>query len=169
MIVNSSNWYLLQYKPNSMVKATLHLKRQGVDVFCPNIIQTYRRGTKFITKTSPLFPGYIFFNINNNLVSWKSINSTYGVNKIVSFGKFPCQVPIQIIQNLKKNCDQNNVIFNFSKLEIGDEIKFEKGPFTNLIGKILRIESNKRIWILLDYMNKKAKVTSNMEHLRKLN
>lgn len=168
-MVNLNNWYLLQYKPNSMLKATLHLERQGIQVFCPNILQTFRRRKKFITRKSPLFPGYIFININNNLVSWKSINSTYGVNKIVSFGKYPCRVPIEIIQNLKKSCDQNNVIFNFSNLEIGDDIKFEKGPFTTLIGKILKIDNDKRIWILLEYMNKKTKITSKIEHLRKLN
>ena len=50
MIANSNNWYLLQYKPNSMVKATLHLKRQGVDVFCPNIIQTLEEGQNLLQK-----------------------------------------------------------------------------------------------------------------------
>ena len=168
-MIELNNWYLLSYKPNSFNKAALNLERQGIHVFCPKQIQTLRKGTKFITKTIPLFPGYLFIKLNNKLVSWNSINSTYGVSKIISFGKYPCKVPKLIIQNLKKNCDQDNIVLQTPKLDFGDKIKIDKGPFTNFIGKILKVESNKRIWVLLEYMNKKSKIQFSSNYVSKLN
>ena len=167
-MIELNNWYLLKYKPNSLNKATLNLERQGIHVFCPKHIQTLRKRAKFATVTLPLFPGYLFIELTTKLVSWSTINSTYGVSKIISFGKYPCKVPKQIILNLKKNCDQNNIVFQKSKLKSDDKIKIDKGPFTNFIGKVLKVENNERIWVLLEYMNKKSRIRFLSDYVSKL-
>ena len=165
---NIKKWYLVQYKHNSMSQALSNLHRQGIELFFPQINQTFRKGNSFKTKNVPLFPGYIFINLNHEKISLNKINSTYGISRLVSFGKNPAVVPFELIKSLKKNCDAEDNFISTNKYNLGDFIEIKNGPFSKLIGKIFKIESDKRIWILLEMMNSEINIISSSQSLKKI-
>lgn len=149
--------------------AKFNLKRQGVQVFIPTIKITSRKGNTFLKKSVSLFPGYFFISFDSRNISWYTINSTYGVSKLVSFGKEPSIVPIKLIEILKQQCDDNNNFNSFHKLCAGNKVEIVNGPFSNFVGKIEKIEASKRIWVLLDYMKHKIPIVVKPKYLRILN
>ena len=102
MSIITKNWHLIQHKPNSRDRAVLNLRKQGITVFLPQIENTDRKGNKFFKKTVSLFPGYFFIKFDYNFTHWHTINSTYGVLKIIMFGGKPSIVPNKIIYDLKE-------------------------------------------------------------------
>jgi len=96
---------LAQLKPNYANIADKNLKRQGFQTFLPMEEETRQRGGKFVTAMRPLFPGYIFvaFDVARGL--WRTVNSTYGITRLVSFGKEPTAVPLNLVSQLMLRCD----------------------------------------------------------------
>ena len=87
------NWYLVQLKPNGHKLAKANLERQGFNTFLPLQNVTKRTAQKFMDRTVPLFGGYMFVELDVAQNSWRKVNSTLGVARIVSLGGTPTPVP----------------------------------------------------------------------------
>lgn len=48
-----SDWYLIQFKPNSYKLAQRNLHRQGFETFLPMLETTTRRADRFVTSMKP--------------------------------------------------------------------------------------------------------------------
>ena len=103
---------------------------------------------KFVNKKTNLFPGYFFISFNKTF-PWRKINSTYGVLKIICFGKSPSAIPNVIINKIKDECT-NDVIKN-KKVNIvnGDSVRIKKGHFQILLVKYLKLEQTKESGLYL--------------------
>ena len=156
-------WLIGQIKPNSHDLAVRNLERQGFQTFLPKIKVTREKENKFINKEVFVFPGYAFIGIDLQNSYWTKINSTYGVSKLLSFNNKPSEIPLDLIVALKKRFQDNiNPIIN-EKLKTGDIIKFNTGPFADLVAKIESIDSKKRINLLLEVMGGARKLEINLE------
>lgn len=124
---------------------------------------TERKKDKFVTKKINLFPGYFFVKFDETY-HWRKVNSTYGVNKIVCFGNFPSAAPDLFIKKMQDECNYN-FVNNENRLNIGDNVKIKKGPFSNLIGQIFKVRKNERIWILLDLITTTKNISSKANNL----
>ena len=91
-----TSWFLAQLKPNCANIADKNLKRQGFKTFLPTEEETRERNGKFVTAIRPLFPGYIFVAFDEARGLWRTVNSTYGITRLVSFGKEPTAVPLDL-------------------------------------------------------------------------
>ena len=91
-----NQWYLIQFKPNSHRLAERNLQRQGFETFLPMQKITRRKASRFVSDLKPLFPGYMFVSVNSDLAPWRSINSTIGVSKLVSFEGKPKPLPLTV-------------------------------------------------------------------------
>ena len=156
-------WLVAQIKPNSNDLAFRNLERQGFQTFMPKIKVTTIKENKFINKEVFLFPGYAFIGVDLQNSYWTKINSTYGVSKLLSFNNRPSEVPLDLIVELKKRFQDNiNPIINV-KLKSGDKIKFNTGPFADLVTKIESVNSKKRINVLLEIMGGVRKLEFDLE------
>lgn len=156
-MAQKDRWYLAQLKPNGFERAVVNLERQGIKTFMPLVSRRVRSGKYFIQKKLPLFSGYIFINVKPEIVPWRSINSTYGVSKVVAFGnQAPQYLPEQLIFGLKARCDKGNCLLPPSDLKIGEQIKIISGPFADYIATIETIASETRLGILFDCLGNKT-------------
>ncbi len=165
-MIFKKKWYVVQYKSNSRIKAIVNLERQNIEVFCPLLEVSGILNNKFVKKKTNLFPGYFFISFNETF-PWRKINSTYGVLKIICFGKSPSTIPNVIINKIKDECT-NDVIKNKVNIVNGDSVRIKKGPFSNFVGQVLKIGANKRIWVILDLMKTTKNISTNLENLIKL-
>ena len=168
MCLVKKNWYIIQHKSNLRDKAVLNLTNQGITVFLPQIEKTHKKGNKFVKKKMSLFPGYFFIKLEESFVSLNTINSTYGVLKILMFGRKPSIVSDKIIDELKRNCTTNDVFMNVPKFQAGDKVIFTNSPFASFVGKIQKVDASYRICVLLDYIGKKFNIISSNQNLQKI-
>ena len=162
------DWYLLQTKPNSQTLAQKHLARQGFEVFLPLLIKQARRGSKFVNSLKPLFPGYLFLGSNLEEISWKSINATRGISKAVTLDGQYRTVGTEIIEGIKRRCDQDNILQSMDHLEAGDLVKIERGPLADFICSVDKIEDNRRVWVLIEILHQKTRTEVPLGHLLKI-
>ena len=155
-----TNWYLVQTKPNAHLIATRNLLRQGCQVFMPSVKLTKRTGNRFISNTSPLFPGYLFMGLGSeNKISWHSLNSTRGVSRVVSYDRRNRPLPQSLIDELRKRCDADGIFQPHSQVIMGDLVQIDRGPFAEFVAKVDRLAPNARMWVLIELLGQKLRIS----------
>lgn len=160
------SWFLAQLKPNSAQIAKRNLERQGFKTFLPLEETTQQRSGRFVTARRPLFPGYIFVAFNAVQGCWWAINSTQGITRLVSFGRAPAPVPCGLVDGLKARCDRMGKLVAASALATGDAVTFTKGPFSDFVGEVEKIDTDRRVWVLMDLMGGQTRVKAEEAQLR---
>ena len=162
---NSKSWIVARNKPNQDKIALINLERQNFEFFQPTFKTISRRQNKSKEIIKPVFPGYIFIAINLEENNWHKINNTRGISSIILFGNEMPLISGELIKELKHNFLLNNDAKIVDQLKIGMTAKITKGPFAKLIGKIEEIDTDQRIWILLDILGTQTRVSINKLNL----
>jgi transcriptional antiterminator RfaH len=159
----SKEWFILQFKANSHHIAVKNLHQQKFETFLPLCDTTIRRNSRFIQRSKPLFPGYMFIAFYRAETHWHKINNTYGVSRLVTFNSNLSSVPTIFIDNLIMRCDVSGKLLPIKKLKKGDRVNILEGPFADFIATVETYETEQRIWILMELLGRKTKIqtTSN--------
>ncbi len=163
---DTDSWFLAQLKPNAARIAERNLTRQGYRTFLPLEEQTVSRGGKFVTAMKPLFPGYIFVAFDAARGLWRTVNSTYGVSRLVSFGREPAAVPGDLVAQLIQRCDSGGKLQPVQMPSPGDKVTLTSGPFANFVAEVERISADQRVWVLMELMGAKTRVAVDAQQLR---
>ena len=161
-------WYLVQLKRNSHRIADRNLNQQGFKTFLPLQDLTSRRGSKFLTSTKPLFPGYMFVRIKPDGAPWQKINSTLGVSRLLCQDGVPKKVPTEVVSGLISRCDSSGRLLPPTALQYGDTVEIQSGALANFIAKVETIDSKRRIWVLMDIMGQITRVQVASEQVKLL-
>jgi transcriptional antiterminator RfaH len=159
-------WFLAQFKPNCHRIAERNLVRQGFQSFLPMQEETRRVRGKFTTFMRPLFPGYLFVAFDKAHGGWQAVNSTYGITRLVSAGKTPVEVPLNLVSQLMQRCDTAGTLLPPKLLSPGDQVMINKRPFVEFIATIEALASDRRVWVLLEFMGQKTRVAVPADQLR---
>jgi transcriptional antiterminator RfaH len=161
-----TSWFLAQLKPNCGHIAERNLKLQGFRVFLPKEDSTKQVRGKFLNTLRPLFPGYIFVAFNTGAGHWRTINSTNGITRLVSFGQEPAAVPLDIVSQLLLRCDADGKLLPPKLLKPGDTVRLTSGPFADFVGTIEVIAPERRVWVLMEIMGGQTRVAVAADQLR---
>ena len=162
----SKEWFILQFKSNSHHLAAKNLNRQGFETFLPLHDTTSRRTSRFINTSKPLFPGYMFIKFDRTASKWHKINNTYGVSRLITFNSVLKSIPTSFVDSLMKRYDLSGKLLPIQKLKKGDQVTVLTGPFANFIATVEKYEADQRIWILMDLMGRKTRITSPSDALK---
>lgn len=158
-------WFLISLKPNCLRLAEINLSRQGFKIFSPKCQVTSRNSKHFINRLVPLFPGYLFVEIDSASPSIKSLRATRGVSNIVNFCSNYTPLPLSIIEKLQAKCDCNGIFSKSPKIQKGQTVKIERGPFATFFAKVESLEPNQRAFLLVEFLGKKIKINTAINHL----
>jgi transcriptional antiterminator RfaH len=162
-------WFLVQTKPQQEMRALENLQQQGVNTFCPQVfIEKLSRGKRKVSK-EVLFPNYLFVEFDHEAVSALSINYTRGVNRIVSFGSEPSQVPDQLIFQLKERIEQDDQSMITELPEKGEKLEVLDGPFRGLNAIFSQIDGGSRAIVLITMLSQKVKAVLPLRSLGRTN
>lgn len=163
---SGNQWYLAQFKPNCAQIAVRNLDRQGFGTFLPLERQTRKKSARYIEVKEPYFPGYLFVEVSSAATPWQAIRSTHGVARLVTFGKSPAPVPVQILMPLIESCDEQGVLQPNAPISKGHRVRISNGPFVDFIGTIEGLQPEQRAWVLLEVMGKDTRVSVPRSDLR---
>jgi transcriptional antiterminator RfaH len=145
-------WYLLYCKAKEEHKAVMHLANQSVDAFYPKVMVTKVLRGKRQTVEEPLFPNYVFAQLDHGKHNFTSVRSTRGVIGFVKQGKAYQQVSNSLISVFR---ELQSVAQVDSKLpKTGDKVTVHSANHNNIQAIYQEPKGEQRAMLLIELINK---------------
>ena len=159
------NWYAVQTKPRQEAIAELNLERQGYQTYLPKILLRKRRRDKWMRVVEPLFPRYLFIQVDTKQQSLAPVRSTLGVAALVRFGHLLRPVPDEIIDYLKQQEFESTGLRTDDTCphQPGDAVQILEGPFAGLHGIFQTATGEERALVLLELLGRQNTVQVEMD------
>lgn len=167
-------WYVAHTKAGAERLAEGNLNRQGFVTYLPRA-QLRKRATRrkpgqgFIV-TVPLFPRYIFVQLDLENAPWQAVNSTYGVGRLIAFGEKPAPVADAVIAEIREREREDGIIplSDIVSFEPGEKVEITHGAFSDRTG-IFKCRSDKeRVVVLLNLLGRDLTVAVDPDTVRKV-
>lgn len=164
-----NEWYVVRVKTSHEDRAAWHLRNQDFKVYLPKYRKTIRHARKTQSVLRPLFPGYLFVNMDTASQPWRSINGTVGVLSLVQFGLQPQSIDSSIIDMIRLREDQDGIVSIAPQgLKKGDTIRVLEGAFADHTALLEEVSDDKRVILLLNLMGREVRVHASAESLAKV-
>lgn len=142
-------WHAIQHKPGQANRALANLENQNIRCFYPEIGIERVINRKQVVRSEPLFPGYIFIQLDQDDPSWKKIHSTRGVLRVLSFGGKPGVIPDEVIEYIADNL---KTVQSAGGLRKGEPVCIQDGPFSGLEAIFQSYDGEERAIVLISFM-----------------
>jgi len=164
-LVSDKRWYVVHTQPHAESRATSNLERQGYAIFCPRTRKTVRHARKATATLAPLFPNYLFLQLDVSRDHWRSVNGTRGVIRLITQGETPQPVPVGIVEALQARISADGVLDWTAVLKIGQAVRISSGPFADFVGTLEHLNTVGRVRVLLDILGRSVSVALRCEVL----
>lgn len=165
-----NNWYVVYTKPRLEAVAVDNLQRQGFGVFFPRARQKKRKAGGMQLVVEPLFPRYLFVQLQAGVHDFAKLRSTKGCIDLVRFGGKATPVPSDLITLIASQLDDESVMNLDARapaLAEGQEVRVEAGPFEGLVGRVAALKSADRVLLLLNVLGAERPVEIHTDNLGK--
>jgi len=148
-------WYAVFCKPAGEPIAEANLIRQGFNCYCPRIAATANGLGR-----APLFPRYLFVELDLDASPWRSVNGTFGVVGLVQFGPRPSALPQGTVEEIQAREDERGLISlpKQSALKPGDGVVVEAGPLFEQLGIYKGMTAQGRALVLMRLLGREITV-----------
>ena len=160
-------WFVARTKTNAEKSVAWHLRNQGFEAYIPRYSKQVRHARKTEIVLRPLFPGYVFVQMDVERQRWRAVNSTFGVISLVQFGDGPKPVDTAIIDVLRDREGDDGVINLAENVQKGDLVRIHHGSFANHTALLEEVSDSKRAILLLDLMGRSVRVSAPLLSLAK--
>ncbi|SFM88527.1 transcription/translation regulatory transformer protein RfaH [Marinobacter pelagius] len=148
-------WYAIQHKPAQGDRALQHLQNQDIRCFYPKIEVERIKAGKRTKKLEPLFPGYLFVNLEQTDPVWAKLRSTRGVIRVVGFANKPAAIEDDVIQHIKDSLDK---VAETGGIKEGETVELDDGPFKGISAIFQSYDGEERAIVLINFMQKQQMV-----------
>lgn len=155
-------WYVVLAQPGNELLALRNLHRQGYEAFLPQHWVTRQRPRSrrgLDTRLRPVFPRYLFVSLDLGRQQWRSVNGSYGVSRLISFGDRPAPMPAGIAETMLESIGEDGALVFEQALAPGQQVRLLHGPFASQLGVLERLDDNGRVRLLLDLLGGKVVVS----------
>ncbi len=156
------HWYAVMTNYNREQAAESALNSRGISAYCPLTLTDKRRITAYAAfrhLTEPLFPRYLFVQMDEGEDDFYPITKTPGITRIVKMTEredgylYPTIIPDEIIEGLKALEDEQGIHSNYQvDYQKGDRVRVVKGIFKDLSAEIATISGIQRVGVLIEMM-----------------
>jgi len=165
---NCRQWLVVHCHANAEIKAELHLRRQGYEVYLPKYKKTRRHARRVESVIRPLFPRYLFVAFDPDSTPWRAVRSTVGVSYLVSAGEQPITAPDWLIEQLRQREGKDGLYSDTveSGFKKGEAVSITSGPFLDHQGVFDGLNDQQRVTVLLDIMGKQVRTRIPRQDIR---
>ena len=152
-----NKWYALHTKVNHEQKVSRVLQLREIEAYLPQMAF----GNPGKEKLQPLFPGYLFINLDLETANPSHWQWTPGLKHIVAYGKTPIPVPNEVINLIRQGVreSQRNDRDNTFGFKPGDQVRIKYGPFKDMLAVFDRASTpDSRVQVLLTMLNRSVRV-----------
>ncbi len=166
---DADNWFAAQLKPNALRIALRNLGRQGFAARAPRMIAVRRQAGRIIRRAEPVFPGYVFVQFDPARPGWQAVNGTHGIARLVTGDpRAPRPLPRDFMAALLAQCDEAGLMASPDTLAVGDRVEMTDGPFAALVGRIVALDRDGRVRVMMEILGGATPVSAIAAHLRKV-
>jgi transcriptional antiterminator RfaH len=152
-------WFVVRTKPQAEEKAARHLANQGFAAYLPRYRRRIRHARRSMVVLRPLFPGYLFVELDPEHRRWRSINGTIGVNEILSNGNVPLAVPEAIVAEIRSREDETGAVKLAPPLfRRGQAVRLIEGPLADVSALFEEMRDENRIVLLVSLLGRKVRM-----------
>lgn len=147
-------WHLIYTMPRQEKKVSVQLAQRQIVQFLPTTkaIRKWNDRNKLVEE--PLFPSYVFVYLQS-MHDYYNVLDAEGALFYVKFGKQIATINETIINNLRAVVDSNNSIeVSTEYFQPGQRVLIEEGPFTGLTCEVVEHESQQKILVRVQLLNR---------------
>ncbi len=153
------NWYVAQTQANAEERARVNLERQGFPTYLPRYRRERRHARRREVVRAPLFPGYIFVELDLMSAPWRSINGTLGVIRLICHGERPAALPEGVVEALTaRENEEGLVVLQPRSFRKGEALRIVSGALADCFGFFEKMADRDRVILLLDLLGRKVRV-----------
>jgi transcription antitermination factor NusG len=158
------SWYALQVRLRREFSIASALRVKGYEVLNPSYPCTRTLSDRKRTAEAPLFPGYLFCQIDLADRS-VSVIRTPGVIRIVGSGPTPMSVESVEIDSLRKIMQSGLPARPHPYLPVGSRVEITGGPLEGAVGEILEENSGPSLAVSVSLLRRSVAVQLRREWL----
>ncbi len=164
-VTGDGAWYVVQTQVNAEAKAARNLIRQGFEIYLPRYLKRRSHARKVEKVAAPLFPRYLFVQVDMETQRWRSIQSTFGVSRLVTNGSDPAPVAREVVRVLRAKEDQSGFIAMDPRpsFAVGEKVRILAGAFADIVGLFDGLGDRERVAVLLDLLGQKVRVSMDLD------
>jgi len=151
-------WVVVNTQPHRERIAIENLVRQEFTAYCPMVRRRVKHARKVQDVLRPLFPSYVFVQVDQERQRWRPILSTMGVRTLVRFGEAFGTLDNGFIASLKAREVQGAIVKPEKPFSIGQQVKMAAGPFEGIVATIVEMDEKDRLVVLMDLLNQSVRV-----------
>lgn len=164
-LASAKRWYVVRTQPRAERRAVVNLQKQGFEVFYARFRKSRRHARRLENVLVPLFPSYIFVQLDLSRERWRSVNGSRGVSHMIMQGDRPKAVGPGIVESLQQCTRSDGTVDLTPRLRIGQSVRIAHGPFTDLVGTLGQLDSAGRVRVLLHLFERSVSVALSSEAL----
>jgi len=139
---NSREWYALRVRSRHEFVTYNELRRKGIEAYLPTVKKWSQWKDRKKLVEFPLFPGYLFANININSQEYLNTLKTKGAVNVLSLeGGRPAPVPPDEIHSLRILVDSGEELDIYPHIKEGTKVMVKKGLLKGATGILTRKET----------------------------
>lgn len=164
-VAAEKRWYVARTQRHAEGHAVANLEKQNFRTFYPRFRKSRRHARRVEIVLAPLFPNYIFVELDLSRNRWRSVNSTRGVTHMLMQGEMPQAVARGVVESLQLRMRVDGTVDLTPRLEIGQSVRVAYGPFADFVGTLHQLDSAGRVRVLLSLLGRSVSVALNGEAL----
>jgi len=162
---HEEQWLAIATHPHKERVAIENLQRQGYQTYCPMLRKQVRHARRVQEVLRPFFPGYVFAGVRSDK-AWRSMQSTFGVRRVIAFGERPCALSGDFIAALRVREVDGAIVKPTKDYKIGQAVCLTGGAFDGLVATIVEMDEKQRLVVLLDLLNQTVRVHTDFKGVR---
>ena len=153
-------WYVVYTRTGMERMALGHLEEQGYTAYLPKRLKERRHARRIDTIKTPLFPRYLFVELDLATDAWHAINGTYGVGYLVAMGERPSALPQGIVEaiRVRENTEGLVEIVEPCPYAKGDVVEITRGALADQTGIFKCGDDKQRVTLLLSLLGRETEV-----------
>lgn len=157
---SGSRWYVVQTKPHKEGLVEANLSARGIATFGPRIVATVHAGRHLQRRVQPMFPGYVFAELDLDAGQALMVRYLAGVRDFLRSNGEPQPLPPEILEVLRARTGPRGLFEPPPpRFEPGARVRIEEGPFQGLEAIFEReLSGPERVAVLLASIDLAARV-----------
>ena len=153
-------WYVVYTRTGMEGIAAGHLEIQGYTVYLPRRLKERRHARRIDTIKTPLFPRYLFVELDLSTDRWNAINGTYGVKYLVAIGHQPSAAPQGVVEAIsaRENSEGLVDVIEPCPFTKGDVVEITHGALIDQTGVFKCDNDKQRVTLLLNLLGHEMEV-----------